>query len=73
MDDVHQPSIEHRGSFAHAVCPCGWSGPGRRAVARAAEDRAAHELLGAGADELTPAAPPVTRPAERAPAQLSAV
>ncbi|NHC14832.1 hypothetical protein [Motilibacter deserti] len=57
---MHLPTVEHRGSFAHATCPCGWSGPGRRAVARAADDCAAHELLADGAAALVPA----PRPAE---------
>ena len=53
-------TVQHRGSFAHAVCGCGWSGPGRRAVARAADDRAAHELLADGAATLLePAVPAV--------------
>lgn len=34
--------VVERGSFAVAMCACGWSGPGRRARKRAREDAAAH-------------------------------
>ncbi|WP_165400041.1 hypothetical protein [Motilibacter rhizosphaerae] len=43
----HSSELEHRGSFAHAVCACGWAGPGRRALARARRDGSDHATLAA--------------------------
>lgn len=35
-------SIVDKGSFTHARCACGWTGPARRSRKRAREDAAAH-------------------------------
>lgn len=55
MSEVaHASSVEHVGSFAHAVCTCRWRGPGRRSIARSVEDGATHDAL-AGLATVSPA------------------
>ena len=45
-----------RGSFSFGTChACGWSGPGRRARARAAQDAVRHLEAGCAGDGTPPA------------------
>ncbi|WP_180357226.1 MULTISPECIES: hypothetical protein [Streptomyces] len=39
----HRTSTTERGSFAHAHCTCGWSGPARRSRDKARTDAEQHE------------------------------
>lgn len=57
---THSSSVEHRGSFAHAVCSCGWRGPGRRSISKAAVDADAHEAVNAGDEAGVQPEPEVT-------------
>jgi hypothetical protein len=34
--------IAEQGNFSHAICDCGWRGPGRRSRKKAREDGAHH-------------------------------
>ncbi|WP_443071749.1 hypothetical protein [Streptomyces sp. NBC_01477] len=38
----HRTSVVERGSFAGALCTCGWKGPARRARDRARRDAREH-------------------------------
>ncbi|MDI5969452.1 hypothetical protein POF50_008875 [Streptomyces sp. SL13] len=39
---AHRTTTVERGPFALARCSCGWTGPARRARARARQDAAGH-------------------------------
>lgn len=42
LGDAHHTSVIERGSFAVALCSCGWQGPARRARDRARRDADEH-------------------------------